>query len=201
MSDNKMITIDSYHGIRTSEVMKLVSEDDPILHKETIEFDFANPPMKPDHLAASLFETMFLHKGVGLSANQVGLPYRVFVTGMDKDNKQVFFNPVILQQSEEEVKLDEGCLSFPNMYMKVSRPIAVRIRWQHVTGEEREETYHGLTGRIILHEYDHMMGKVFTDMVGKTTLMMAKEKRAKFEKKLNRRGGQLDKKISALVKK
>lgn len=186
MTTNKMITIDTYYGIRTHEIYKLVKETDSILRERTVDFDFDNPPMEAAYLAQSLFETMFEHKGIGLSANQIGLPYRVFVVGFEKENKQVFFNPRITETSLEQTVLDEGCLSFPHLYLKVKRPEWVTIEYQHVNGEKKKDTFHGLTARVILHEYDHMEGKTMLDNVGKTAIIMAREKRAKAIKQLKR---------------
>lgn len=183
---SKMITIDTYYGIRTHEIYKLVKETDPILRQPTVDFDFSNPQMDAAYLASSLFETMFENKGIGLSANQIGLPYRVFVVGFEKENKQVFFNPRIVEASLEQVVLDEGCLSFPQLYLKVKRPSWVTVEYQHVNGEQKRDTFHGLTARVILHEYDHMEGKTMLDNVGKTAIMMAREKRKKLIKEMKR---------------
>lgn len=185
----KIITIDtsSHYGVvKKHEIYKLVKETDPILREPTVDFDFDNPPMDALYLASSLFETMFENRGIGLSANQVGLPYRVFVVGFEKENKQVFFNPRIIETSLEKTVLDEGCLSFPHLYLKVNRPASVTVEYQHVSGERKKDTFHGLTARVILHEYDHMEGKTMLDNVGKTAIMMAREKRAKALKQLKR---------------
>lgn len=189
MTENKMFTFDTNKGVvKTFEIYKLIPENDAFLKKPTIPFDFKNPQVNPVYLGMSLFETMFHNKGVGLTANQVGLPYSVFVIGYDKDNKQIFFNPIITESSEEEVSEIEGCLSFDKLYMHVRRPKTIKIKFQHVTGEEKEETFTGLTARIIQHEYDHTKGITFTDRAGKVTFMMANEKRKKLFKKLKRMG-------------
>jgi peptide deformylase len=180
---SQMITIDTGLGIRKHEIYKLVSENDPALWQPTEDFDFANPPIDPVYLAGSLFGTMFANRGIGLSANQVGLPYRVFVVGLENENKQVFFNPKIVAISDEIVTYDEGCLSFPQLFLKVKRPSWVTLSYQHVSGETRQDTFHGLTARVVLHEYDHMEGKTMLDNVGKTSIMMAREKQKKLRAK------------------
>lgn len=183
---NQMITIDTSYGIRKHEIYNLVPKTHPLLREPTVDFDFVNPPVDPLYLAASLFGTMFANRGIGLSANQVGLPYRVFVVGFENQNKQVFFNPRIVAVSDEIVSLDEGCLSFPCMYLKVKRPSWVTLSYQHVSGEQKEDTFHGLTARVVLHEYDHMEGKTMLDKVGKTSIMLAKEKSQKLLRQMKK---------------
>lgn len=190
MSDAKTLTIDTYYGIRESYKMELLPEGSEQLSKICKPYDFDehkdNPDLKADVLAQSMFDTMFKHGGIGLAAPQVGLLYRVFVVGFEKENKQVFFNPEIVNIAEDESQFDEGCLSFPDLFFKVRRPNWVRLKWQHVTGEWREETFHGLTARVILHEYDHLDGMCFVERVGAARVMIAKEKRAKLRKKKER---------------
>src|SRR5579872_3232132 len=99
------------------EIYKLVKEGDPSLKQICVPFDFKKPQHDPVYLATSLFETMFQMKGLGLSACQVGLPYRVFVVGFEENNKQVFFNPEIVAKSEELELQTEGCLSYNGLYL------------------------------------------------------------------------------------
>jgi peptide deformylase len=171
-------------GDRTSlvdyETYKLVGENDKILSIPTTKFDFSKyRDLNPVHIAQSMFQTMFANKGIGLTANQVGLNYSIFTVGMDDTNKSVFFNPEIIDAASEMTKEVEGCLSYPGLFLKVERPQWVKMKWQHVNGDWKEETFHGLTARVILHEMDHINGKLFTNSVGSVTLRMAKEKRAK----------------------
>lgn len=187
MIENGMLKINTAaQTIRPYEVYDLVKSTDLILKQNCKPFDFANPPIDPIHLASSLFETMFKHSGLGLAAPQVGIPYRVFVVGYDNTNKQVFFNPEIIERSIKEDDHLEGCLSFKRLFLKVSRPQEIKIKYQHVNGEWKEEKYVGLTARCIQHEYDHLDGICFTERVGKTTLMMAREKERKLRIKMTR---------------
>src|SRR5262245_28920215 len=108
--ENKILTINTESVLKQPtiaaklfEIYNLVKENDPILKQVAKPFDFANPPVSPIYLSHSLFETMFKNKGIGLAAPQVGIPYRVFVMGGDKDNKQVFFNPMIIEFSESSI--------------------------------------------------------------------------------------------------
>ena len=91
---------------------------------------------------------------------------------------------MIVSISDERVMDLEGCLSFPELWMKVKRPAGVVVRYQDVTGKEIEDTLMGLQSRVFLHEYDHLIGITFDQRVGDLTLKMAKDKRKKFLKGL-----------------
>ena len=98
-------------------VYDLIEHDSAILEQELPLFDFENPPIDPEELARNLLDTMRHHKGIGLSANQVGLPYRVFV--MEGEPAFACFNPKIVDVSNETVSLVEGCLSYPGVAVPV----------------------------------------------------------------------------------
>lgn len=132
-----------------------------------------------------LKERMLELGGVGLSANQVGVNKSVFVMGT-KDFQTLVFNPQITAISSDEVSLDEGCLSFPGVYMKVKRPKSVLVKYQNTKGEWIEDEFHGLTARIFLHEYDHMQGKTFKDRVSKIKWDLAYNRMIKRTKKIIR---------------
>ena len=165
------------------EQYKLVSATDSILKTPTIPYDLKNPPTDTLYFAKSMFYTMFQNKGLGLSANQVGFPWSVFVVGYEDSNKQIFFNPRIVETSVEADIHDEGCLSYPGLYLKVKRPVWVKIAWEHIDGTPNERQFHGLTARVILHEYDHILGENYTQKIGKTSLRLAKEKLNKNKKR------------------
>jgi len=136
----------------------LVDKSDPILKRELEPFDFSNPPTDPIQLAKDLAETMISNNGLGLAANQIGLPYRVFVlTG-----EQIFacFNPKIVDSSSETVYLEEGCLSYPGVAVKIKRPRLIRVRFTMPNGETVTKKFDGITARCFLHELDHLNGVV-----------------------------------------
>lgn len=135
---------------------KLVSSSDPILTKATDEFDFANPPIDPIQLAKDLYKFMVDHRGLGLAAPQVGLPYRVFA--MYSVPGIVCFNPRVVSYSEEKILLDEGCLSFPNLFIKVKRPRSIRARYTEPNGNVQTMNMDGMTARAFQHELDHLDG-------------------------------------------
>jgi peptide deformylase len=102
---------------------------------------------------------MLHHNGMGLAANQVGLPYRVFV--IKANPILACFNPRIVSQTGEEIDLEEGCLTFPNYYVKIRRPKQIRVRYTYPNGETVTQIYDGMTARIFQHELDHLDGILF----------------------------------------
>ena len=140
--------------------MKLVIGNDPILKEECKEFDFANPPFDPSEFAKNLVQTMYDNNGIGLSANQVGVPYRIFaMRGTPADF--VCFNPRIVMPSNELITLEESCLSFPGLIIKIKRPRHVRVRFQGPSGETVTQQFTGMTARVFQHEMDHINGFLF----------------------------------------
>ena len=139
--------------------LELVKENDPILIKVCEEFDFANPAFDPIEFAKDLVKTMRDQNGLGLAAPQVNISYRVFA--MRSDPNKVFFNPKIVWKSEETILLEEGCLSYPGLFVKIKRPRHCKVRYTQPNGEVMTETFANLSARIILHEYDHIEGIPF----------------------------------------
>jgi len=164
-------------------MLKLVHHSDPILYRETNRFTFNDPPYNPAELANDLIQMMIKHKGIGLSANQVGIPYKVFV--MWSEEPMAIFNPTILETTSKEITLDEGCLSFPNLNLPIKRPEIIKARFQDFTGQFRTEKYIGMTARVFQHEFDHLMGIDYTKRANKFHLDRALRK----QKILNRQSG------------
>lgn len=112
-------------------------------------------------------------RGIGLAANQVGLLQRIILitlnVGTSKKQKVVtLINPQILEISDQTICLEEGCLSLPDQFEKVSRPTKVKVRWQNRNGNWCERRLEKWDARVFLHEYDHLEGKLFVDY-GKTS--------------------------------
>lgn len=132
-----------------------------ILHTPTEKFDFQNPPTDPVALSDTLARAVIEHNGLGLAANQLGLPYRVFVI---KSNPVIaVFNPIIVDTSSERVYLEEGCLSYPGLAVKVKRPKKIKVRYTQPNGEVVTKVFEGLTARIFQHEIDHLDGIAHID--------------------------------------
>ena len=116
---------------------------------------------------AEMFDLMYEHEGIGLAANQVDLPYRMFVTNVEGDPEQaelerVFINPVV-SQGKGLGEMAEGCLSLPEVRGPVTRNLTVRVQAYDLSGAEIDETLEGLQARVVLHELDHLDGVLFTD--------------------------------------
>lgn len=158
--------------IRKSQ-LNLVPLSDPVLYKPLQEFDF-NGDIDADMLANIMYDRMQELGGIGLSANQVGLNIKMFVMGIE-GVKMAIFNPEILYQEGETVQ-DEGCLSFPGIFVKVKRSETIKVKFFNVKGEERQEYITGMTARIFLHEFDHMLGKTMKERVSKLKWDLATKK-------------------------
>lgn len=112
-----------------------------------------------------MFETMRHGNGIGLAAPQVGVSKRIFVTAVEGDDPRVFVNPEIVSTSPELSEYEEGCLSFPGLYFTVKRPARVGIQAFDGSGRPFTLEAGGLLARVILHENDHLDGKLFIDRV------------------------------------
>ena len=175
----------SYAVTEQIPIFDLVSENDPILREVLPEFDFTNPPVNPMEFASSLVETCKQHKGYGLSANQCGFRHRVFVVGSG-EQYVAFFNPELINISQQESHLVEGCLSFPLLGLSITRPAEVGVRYQDFNGEWKGTTLSGISARCFLHELDHLNGIVYTSKVKPLALQTGMKKRDKLLKMVNR---------------
>ena len=173
-------------------IMDLVKPNDPVLKKKCIPFHFDSPPVDPHKLIRDLKESMIHHKGIGLSACQVGLPYRVFVAGSPEKPEEIlsFFNPKIVWTSEDNILIEEGCLSFPGLYIRIKRPTSVRIRSSNANGVVATNVFDDISARTILHEYDHMDGITFHRRASQLSLHMALKQQKKIQR-LRRKAGEM----------
>ena len=185
MSDTLVFNTEEGMTKITVPTFDLVAEDDPILKEVLPEFDFKNPPVDPKEFASSLVETCIQRNGYGLSANQCGFKHRVFVMGTGSEYV-AFFNPKITAMSEETVHMSEGCLSFPLLELKITRPSGIVVEYQDYNGEVKKANYVGVSARCFLHELDHMNGIVYTDKAKPLALQVAKKKRQKMKNLVKR---------------
>ncbi len=163
----------------------LLPKDAPILK---VRLSGLSDGLDREDLVENLVKTMRENKGIGLSANQCGVMERVFVMYSDIRERKIIacFNPKILEYSENTVLLDEGCLTYPGIWLKVNRPVSIKAEWEDSKGSKGEYELSGLESRIFQHEYDHMEGTNFTKKVSKLKLRMAEKRALKQLKKLNR---------------
>lgn len=141
---------------------------DPVLREECEEIETITDEVKA--LVADMFETMDASDGVGLAAPQIGKNLRLFVidsTAFKDESEQgirtAFLNPEILDEEGDEWAFEEGCLSIPEVREDVMRQPEVKLRFTSLDGEMKEQTFKGLTARVIQHEYDHIEGVLFID--------------------------------------
>lgn len=182
MNDNQE---DQTTAITELPELKLVDSNNPILHEPVQDFDFANPAYDPIILYRALGSTMLMQGGLGLSANQVGLPVRLFVI-RGKDVTP-FFNPKIVWFSDATTVSQEGCLSYPYLFLKVKRSAEIRVRFADPMGVVQTQHFAGLTARVIQHETDHLNGITFVDKMKPFALQLAKDRAAKLARKHGRR--------------
>jgi peptide deformylase len=166
---------------------RLLMQIAPFMDDTLEQFGFADRK----ELSKVMYDNMVKYGGLGLSANQVGLPYRMFVMGghpqVEDGKVRTVFNPLINDVSPESINLKEGCLSFPFLFLSIKRPKWCSVRYTDENGEEIEETLHGMSARIFMHENEHMNGYVFTDLVSKLKLERAEKSKQKMIKEIKRR--------------
>jgi peptide deformylase len=170
-------------GINMTYVM--VERDHPIMD---IKLEGVSPDLDREELVKNLAETMRQENGIGLSANQVGILERVFIMYSDLKERKIIscFNPQIIEESIEQSLADEGCLTYPGLWLKVKRPVWIKATWEDSQGTEGEYELAGLEARIFQHEYDHMEGTNFTKKVSKLRMTRALKRLEKQTKKINR---------------
>lgn len=142
----------------------IVIYGDPVLREVTHPVGEIDREVKD--LVSDMVDTLKRARGLGLAASQVGAARRLFIvdlTAIDVNGSlKVFINPEIVE-TEGEIEMEEGCLSFPDMYLKITRPERVKVRATDLEGNRFEMSADGVTARAILHEYDHTQGKLFVD--------------------------------------
>lgn len=127
-----------------------------------------------------MYDLMYTHEGIGLAANQVDLPYRLFVMNIKsdptaKDEEHAFINPVILQRKGGMEEKGEGCLSLPDIHGPVKRPKKIVLNAYTLGGDEVTWEMDGMYARVVQHECDHLDGILFVDRLGPAGLLAAKE--------------------------
>lgn len=146
-------------------ILNLVESDHKLLHTIVEQYKFDNDPnaigARVD-MVNNLIETMMHHKGVGISANQVGLPHRVLV--LRSEPALVCFNPRVIDQTTEKINLDESCLTYPNLVIPIKRPKAIKVRFQDINGEVKTEKFVGMTAKVLLHQLDLLNGIHYTNI-------------------------------------
>tara|TARA_Y100001973_G_C5160064_1_gene313018 strand:+ start:104 stop:547 length:444 start_codon:yes stop_codon:yes gene_type:complete len=139
----------------------LIDSKDLLLHHRIEKCSYNLDRSK---LSYTLNENMFHYNGVGLSANQIGIWERAFVMISDMDSQETItcFNPKIIKESKKKIVMEEGCLSYPDLFLDIERPESVIVKYEDEGKEVHKIKLKGFIARIFQHEYDHMEGIDFT---------------------------------------
>ena len=167
---------------------QLIEEASQVLRTPPPVFDFENPAEPPEEIAKNMAEAMEKFGGLGLSANQVGLSYRMFVMrtmheGETESKVVPYFNPELTRVSQETELMKEGCLSFPDIYLMIKRSKTIEFKYQDVEGKEHTVMLEGLGARCVQHEIDHLNGILFLQRASKLKLERAMKARPKERRK------------------
>jgi len=172
-------------------ILPVVAYGSPILRKVCDNITPEYPELKK--LLADMWESLYNSNGVGLAAPQINKPIRLFIVDTvqivddfnDEDKrkypneqpiKKVFINAQKIEETGDEWPYNEGCLSIPKVREDIKRQSHVRIKYLDENFKEHEETFHGITARVIQHEYDHIDGKLFIDYLTPLKKRLIKKK-------------------------
>jgi len=147
-------------------VLKVVKYPSDILKQKLLPVENFNSDLK--YIVRDMFETMYAHNGIGLAANQVGINKRIVVVDISlKGEKKVLpialINPEITYQSKKKQIAEEGCLSFPGFFDKISRSVSIEVEYYDINGKKQKILAEGLLARVLQHEIDHINGITFIE--------------------------------------
>lgn len=165
--------------------MKLIENHDPILRSRASEWDFA-VDTDAEQIEKDMLALMTEQRGLGLAANQIGLLKRVFVIKLEDHEPFAMFNPSLLNAVREEELAEEGCLSFPGLFLTIKRPATIEVEYFDKTGKSCIMSLTGIDARCFLHELDHLNGICFTDNVSQLKLALARKKQRKYNGRTQR---------------
>ena len=146
---------------RATFVKELVEPEHQLFHHRIQSCSYN---LDRHHLSRVLIDNMIHHEGIGISANQIGIWERAFAMVRDLENNEVMvcFNPRIIKSYSEEVEMEEGCLSYPELFLKIKRPDKIVVKYEDENKKIHKIKLQGLASRVFQHEYDHMEGIDFT---------------------------------------
>ena len=169
-------------------IRKILVEPDPFLRQVSHNVEKVDGEIRK--LMDDMLETMYEAPGIGLAAIQIGVPKRVIVIDLSKDNEKktplYFVNPEIVTKSNIDASYEEGCLSVPNQFAEISRPDKCNVKFLDYDGEEKIIEAKGLLATCIQHEMDHLEGVLFIDYLSKLKKGMIIKKLSKQKKNLER---------------
>ena len=146
---------------RATFIKELVEPEHQLFHHRVQSCSYN---LDRHHLSRVLIDNMIHHNGIGISANQIGIRERAFTMVRDLENNEVMvcFNPRIVKSYAEEVEMEEGCLSYPELFLKIKRPDKIVVKYEDEDKKTHKMKLQGLASRVFQHEYDHMEGIDFT---------------------------------------
>ena len=149
---------------RATFIKELVEPEHQLFHHQIQSCSYN---LDRHHLSRVLIDNMIHHNGIGISANQIGIWERAFAMVRDLENNEVMvcFNPRIIKSYSEEVEMEEGCLSYPDLFLKIKRPDKIVVKYEDENKKTHKIKLQGLASRVFQHEYDHMEGIDFTQRV------------------------------------
>ena len=142
-------------------ILKLIPNTHPLLHERVKS---CSHDLDRREMSRILKENMFHYKGIGLSANQIGISERVFVMMLNIETEETItcFNPRIVKRYEDEVWCEEGCLSFPDEIINIQRPNRIVVKYEDEDKKDHKIRLDGFAARVFQHEFDHLNGIDFT---------------------------------------
>ena len=145
-------------------IRDLIKSEDPLLHKRINSCSYN---LDRQFLSKTLIDSMIHHNGIGLSANQIGISERAFVMVRDIEYNEIIvcFNPRIIKSYTEEVEMEEGCLSYPDLFLKITRPKKIIVKYEDADKKIHKLKLDELASRIFQHEYDHMEGITYRQLI------------------------------------
>src|SRR5678815_789282 len=153
---------------------------DPRLREPTVQVTTIDESVR--ELYRDLCDSMYAENGLGMAAPQIGDTRKMFIVEpklagkAETDQPVCLMNAEVIEVSEEMQDSEEGCLSFPDIYIKVKRPMRCKVRYMGLDGQTHEISGEGLLARCLLHENDHLTGKLLVDFVGPLKRQMIKKK-------------------------
>lgn len=144
--------------------MKVLKYPDPFLFKKVKEVTIFDSLLKSE--VEEMFKVMKESQGIGLAANQVGIDKKIFIMHCHQEKEPyIFINPFIKEYSEEKQIYQEGCLSFPKLYIDIERKNNVQLEWKDIEGNIKQESFKDLEAICIQHELDHLDGILFINQL------------------------------------
>ena len=168
-------------------IRKILVEPDPFLRQVSQDVEKVDNVLRT--LMDDMLETMYAAPGIGLAAIQVGVPKRVIVIDLSKEEERkpfYFVNPRIIKKSENNSTYEEGCLSVPGQFAEVDRPDQCHVSYLDYNGQKKELEAEGLLATCIQHEMDHLEGILFIDYLSKLKKNFIVKKLSKQKKALER---------------